>query len=159
MREIEDWGSSKYGAQIAVTVPKRVYSPGETIVLTVYLRRRDGEERLRVINSGAWQNYALTLRSRLDGPVSASRFGRSVDEGFVRFMERGTLDLRSGAVLITTIPLNALFDVTMPDVYVLSTSRRVWVDGNADADVLESNEIEIEVSQDVGSVVGDILLL
>jgi hypothetical protein len=159
MQPIQDWGMSKYGAQIALTVLKRFYAPGETVALTIFLRRRDGAESLRIVNVGAWWNYALTLSSRRGEPVSSSRFGQLLEERLGREGERMMLDLDPGAVLITTLPLNALFDITVPDVYVLSVSRVVWVADRTDPDRLESNQTEIEVSEDAAALAGDVLLL
>ena len=107
-----------------------------------------------------WRNYALTLSSRRGEPVSPSRFSQFLEERLV--VGRVMLELNPGAVLITTIPLNALFDITIPDVYVLSVSRVVWVDDRTDPDRLESNQIEIEVLEDAAdsaALAGEVVFL
>ena len=96
MQPIQDWGISKDGAQIALTVPKRFYAPGETVMLTIFLRRRDGAESLRVVNVGAWRNYALTLSSRRGEPVSPSRFGQFLEERLVQDGARMILEWTPG---------------------------------------------------------------
>jgi hypothetical protein len=159
MRPIEDWGDSKYGARLAITVPRLAYGIGEIVILTIYLRRQEGAEQLSVLSRGPWRNYALTVRSGRGEPVPLSQFSQLVEERSPKESGRITLDLEPGAVLITTIPLNALFDITVPDSYVLSVSRVFWVRENPDPDRLESNEIEINISHDAATLAGEILLL
>jgi hypothetical protein len=55
-----------------------------------------------------------------------------------------------------------MLQITIPDVYVLSVSRVVWVDDRTDTDRLESNQIEIEVSEDAAdsaALAGGVLFL
>lgn len=150
MYAIQDWGPSKFGAQIAIVPRKIRHAPGEPVLLTVYLRRRGGVEIVRVQNLGEWLNYEWSVVSSDGVAAPRSQFGRRIAER--EFAERIELQLAPGQVIITTIPLNALFDLTAPAAYEVSATRTIWVGAAVSPDTLASNRIEILVDEDEASV-------
>jgi hypothetical protein len=101
---------------------------------------------MQVVDDGAWSNYEFVVRTSDGQTVERTRFGEGIGINQI-WAASLTIDLSAGVVIATSIPINALFDVTLPGNYVVSASRLVWADGNEAPETLVSNDVEFQVSR------------
>lgn len=153
MIRIIEWGEPVEGARMTITIAKDTFAPGELIPVTIILKNIRKENVLRVVGRPIWATYVFGLFFSDGKPVPNSLFGQRMQDPR-RFFARTFREISPGAAAIATVPINRLFDMTLPDTYELFVSRPVErEDGNGFVEVT-SNRIVIEVSEAVGEDIG-----
>jgi hypothetical protein len=140
-----EWGRTIDGLAVSIATNKRVYAPGEQIILNVLLKNV-GHERVHLTETAPLGSYRpivllpdgkespLTLRGRV---LTDSALGGGSASGAV---------LEPGACRCVEFVLNQLYDLTQGGKYVVSVRRVLF--GNAKA--IPSNRLEITIDESLG---------
>ena len=152
MFKITEWGTVAGGVQIALAAPLTAYPPAHAVEVSLVLKNV-GTMAVTIVQRSPWVDYQFELTYEDGSPVPHTRFFENMLDAPT--WESTLTDIPPGGVVVSTVFVNRMFDMSLSTVYEISAARSVTSLGVQPIPVT-SNRLAIEVSDKLApDVFGD----
>jgi hypothetical protein len=142
-----EWGKETEGQAISIMTKKATFASGELVVLTISLRNV-GSQDTKIITQAPLGSYDIEVLGRNGEKVPLTLRGK-VESETVGYGSSSVTLLKKGQECTVEVPLNRLFDMSLPGKYTVSVTREVWKPGvKAPAPKAISNKIQLTMTLD-----------
>jgi hypothetical protein len=142
MFKITEWGTVAGGVQIALAAPMAAYPPAHAIEVSMVLKNVDATA-VTIVQRSPWVDYQFDLTDENGSPVPRTRFFEMMLDAPT--WESALTDVPPGGVVVSTVFVNRMFDMSLSTAYEFSVARSVTPLGGQPI-LVTSNRLAIEVA-------------
>ena len=142
LKETIQWGETKEGFSLSISLDKREISRGQPVLVTVRIKNVSDME-LRLVETDSEKDYSFVLKDSEGKELPKLRYQKRLEETKEEFRRKATI-ISPGQVIEYKTNLGRRFDLSLEGEYSIQAQRQVLTNGGVGSVTLVSN-IEIVI--------------